>query len=169
MPDRLPGSQATTPAVQVRKMIQHTIQGGPMSHKSRRATSRKRRRETNAPSRNPSHNLAQTNLDGQNQEELHTESFGDNFSSQPGPNCSIISFQNTGQMNRYTTQPKSIQIAKAFQISNASVALYAEHSLNKSESKFHFSDSFHQGMLNINPKSLSKLSHNTHRNSDTPW
>ena len=169
MPDKLPGSQETIPAVQVRKMIQQTIQGGPMSHKSRRASSRARRRETGALLRNDRHNLAQTNLAGQSQEELDTEAFGDDFPTKPGPNCSIISFQNTGQMNRYTTQPKSIQIAKAFKISNASVALYAEHSLNKSESNFHFSDSFHQRMLNINPKSLSKLSHNTHRNSDTPW
>ena len=140
-----------------------------MSHKSRRAFSRARRRETGALSRNDRHNLAQTNLAGQNQEELDTKAFGDNYPTEPGPNCSIISFQNTGQMNRYTTQPKSIQIAKAFKISNVSVSLYAEHSLNESESKFHFSNSFHQRMLNINPKSLLKLSHNTHRNLDTPW
>ena len=85
-----------------------------MSHKSRQALSRTRRRETNAPSRNPSHNLAQTNLAGQNQEKLDTEAFGDDFPTEPGLNCSIISFQNTGQMNRYTTQLKSIQIAKTF-------------------------------------------------------
>ena len=111
--------------------------------------------------------MAQTNLVGQNLVELDTQSFGDDFQSQPGSNCSIITFQNTGHMSKYTTEPKSIQISKAFKSSNESVALYAEHSLN--ESKFHFSDRFHQRMLHINPKSLSKLSHNIHRNSDTPW
>ena len=86
MPDKLPGSQETIPAAQVRKMIQQTIQGGPMSHKSRRASSRARRRETNAPSRNNSHNLAQANLAGQNEEELDTEAFGDDFPTKPAPN-----------------------------------------------------------------------------------
>ena len=67
-----------------------------MSHQSRRYSSCKYRRETNAPSQNPSHNLAQTNLAGQNQAELDTEAFGNKFPSQPGPNYSIITFQNTG-------------------------------------------------------------------------
>ena len=75
-------------------------------------------------SRNPSHNLAKTNLAGQNLAELDTEAFGDKFPSQPGSNCSIIVFQNTGQMSKLTTQPKSIQIVKAFKNSNASLALY---------------------------------------------
>ena len=70
-------------------------------------------------------------------------------------------------MSKFTTQPISIQIAKAFKCSNASVALYTEHSLNKTE--FHCSDRFHQKMLHINLKSLSKLSHNINQNSDTPW
>ena len=68
-------------------------------------------------------------------------------------------------MSKFTTQPKSIQIAKAFKCSNASVALYAEHSLN--ETKIHFSNRFYQGMLNTNLKLSSKLSHNIHRNFDT--
>ena len=70
-------------------------------------------------------------------------------------------------MSKYTTQSKSIQIVKAFKHSNASLALYAKHSLN--ESNFYFSDRFRQRMLNINPKLLSKLSFNVHCNSDTPW
>lgn len=70
-------------------------------------------------------------------------------------------------MSNFIVQPKLIQIAEALMCSSASVALYAEHSLN--ESKIHFSNHFHQRMLNINPKSLSKLSHNIHCNVNTPW
>ena len=81
MPDRLPSSQSTKPTVHVPKLIQQTIKGGPMSHQSRRLSSRKRRSETNAPFRTQSHNFAQTNLAGQNQAELDTETFGDNFPS----------------------------------------------------------------------------------------
>ena len=85
--------------------------------------------------------LAQTNLAGQNLAELDTEAFGDEFPSQPGLNCSIISFQNTGYMSKFTTQPKLIWIAKFFKCSNASVALFAKHSLN--ETDIQFSDRFH--------------------------
>ena len=102
-----------------------------MNHNSRRASACQRRRKKNAPSRNPSHNLAQTNLADQNLAELDTKAFGDEFPFQPGSNYCIITFQNTGQMSKFTTQPKSIQIIKAHKNSNASVALYAEYSLNE--------------------------------------
>ena len=49
MPTRLRGSQRTTHDIQVPNMIQHTMHGGPMTHQSRRASSRKQRSDIGAP------------------------------------------------------------------------------------------------------------------------
>ena len=64
---------------------------------------------------------------------------------------------------------KSEQIATAFKKSNASVALYAEHSLNQKSRDISVTERFHQQMLNVNPSSLSKITFNAHANADTPW
>lgn len=90
LPVRLRGSQRTAPAVQAPNMIQQTIHGGPITHQSRRASSRSQRRDTRAPSRNPKHNL-----EGENLEEKDSEVFGNDFPSQAGSNCSIITSHNT--------------------------------------------------------------------------
>lgn len=93
--------------------------------------------------------------------------WNNNFPSQPRPDCIIITFQNNGLMSNYILQPKPLQIARLFKVSNASVALYAKHSLNKPEipSTHHF----HQRMTNTNPKSLSKISCNIHAKNNTLW
>ena len=113
------------------------------------------RRKTGVPSKNQNHDLAQTNFARDNLEALDTKAFGDKFPSQPGLNYSIITFQIMGQMNILVIQHKSIQIV-VFDRSNASLALCAKHSLNKT--KIPFSDRFHQRMLITNQKLLSKLS-----------
>ena len=61
------------------------------------------------------------------------------------------------------------QIATAFKKSNASVALYAEHSLNQKSKQILMTECFHQQLINMNPSSLSKISLNDHTNDDTPW
>ena len=64
---------------------------------------------------------------------------------------------------------KSEQIATAFKKSNASVALYVEHSLNQKSKEIPITEKFHQRMTNVNPSFLSKIAFNTHVNEDTPW
>ena len=84
-----------------------------------------------------------------------SEAFGSEFPDTPGPNCSIVTFQNTGQMDQYTLQTKSQQITEAFNESNASVAMYAEHCLHKTGEK---TERFHAPMVNWNHVSLTKIS-----------
>ena len=98
-----------------------------------------------------------------------SDSFGHEFPLQPTINSSIITFQNTGQMKQVIMSSKLEQIAKAFKKSNASVALYAEHSLNQKSKQIPTTKRFHQRMINVNPSSLSKISFNVHANDDTPW
>ena len=61
------------------------------------------------------------------------------------------------------------QIAKAFKISNASAALYAEHYLNQNLKQIPTTKRFYQQMTNVKPSSLSKISFNVYTNNDTPW
>ena len=72
-------------------------------------------------------------------------------------------------MQQFIMSAKLEQIAKAFKQSNASVALYAEHSLNQKSKDIPMTERFHQQMINVNPSSLSKISFNEHANDDTPW
>lgn len=154
MPVRLQGSQRTKPAIQVPNMIQQTIQGGLLTHQSRQVSSRRQIRDTEVASRNPKYNLAQTNLEGENLKEKDNEAFSNNFLSQPGSNCSIITFQNTSQILHHILQSKSLKIAKASKSSNASVVLYAKNSLN--EIQIYATKRFHQRIVNANPKSISE-------------
>ena len=94
------------------------------------------------------------------------EAFGNEFPTKPDPNCSIVTFQNTGQMDQYTLQAKSQQIAEAFKKSNASVAMYAEHCLHKTGEQ---TEQFHACMVNWNHGSLSKISYNKDAKSNTHW
>ena len=98
-----------------------------------------------------------------------SNSFGHEFPKQLTLHSLIIMFQNTGQMKQFIMCEKSEQIATAFKKSNASVALYAEHSLNQKSRDIPVTERFHQLMLNVNPSSLSKIAFNAHANVDTPW
>ena len=136
--DRLSGGIRTTPAVQVHNLIQQSIRGGPMSNESgsrksrnSRWKARKRWRKQTARSKNTKVLRVQSTLAGENLVAKDSDSFGHKFPLQPTINSSIITFQNTGQMKQFIMSWKSEQIAKAFKKSNASVALYAEHSLNQ--------------------------------------
>ena len=167
--DRLPGGRRTTPAVQVHNLIQQSIKGGSRPISSWRLRYGKRVRNRNIQSNNQGEYRDQSTLDGRNLAANDSESFGDEFPKQPTLHSSIITFQNTGQMGQYIMHNKSEQIATAFKKSNASVALYAEHSLNQKSKEIPITERFHQRMINVNPSSLSKIAFNTHANDDTPW
>ena len=142
-----------------------------LSRKSRfsKWKSRKRRSDIAARSKNTRVLQVQSTLAGENLVAKDSNSFGHVFPKQPSLNCSIITFQNTGQMQQFVMSAKLEQIAKAFKQSNASVALYAEHSLNQKSKEIPMTERFHQRMINVNPSSLSKISFNEHANDDTPW
>ena len=72
-------------------------------------------------------------------------------------------------MKQYIMNKKSEQIATAFKKSNASVALYAEHSLNQKSKEIPVKERLHQRMINVNPSSLARIAFITHANVDTPW
>ena len=141
------------------------------SRKSRnsRWKARKCRRKQTARSKNTKVLRVQSTLAGENLVAKDSDAFGHEFPLQPTINSSIITFQNTGQMKQFIMSSKSEQIAKAFKKSNASVALYAEHSLNQKSKQIPTTERFHQRMINVNPSSLSKISFNVHANDDTPW
>ena len=124
---RLCRSQWITPAVQVRKMIQQTIHGGPMRHQSHRASSCQQSRKTGASSRTKIKKKLKKNSAVDNLKVLDTQASGDKFPSKAGPNYSIITFQITGQMKNFIIQHRLTQIAKVCRCSNASVTLYAKH------------------------------------------
>ena len=130
--------------------------------------SRIRRSDTAARSKNTRVLQVQSTLAGENLVAKDSDSFGHVFPKQPSLNCLIITFQNTGQMQQFIMSAKLEQIAKAFKQSNASVALYAEHSLNQKSKEIPMTERFHQRMINVNPSSLSKISFNDHANDDTP-
>ena len=128
--DRLPGRRRTTPAVQVHNLIQQKIGGGARPRSSRKWSYRKRLRKR-AKSKNQGVYRDQTTLAGENLAAKDSNSFGHEFPKQPTLHSSIVTFQNTGQMKQYIMSKKSEQIDTVFKKSNASVALYWEHSLNQ--------------------------------------
>ena len=77
-------------------------------------------------------NLVQTNLLGEQMPAKDSEVFGHNYPTYPGDNSTIITFQNTGPQPASSYAHKAVQTARAFKESKASVALYAETSLNDS-------------------------------------
>ena len=152
--DWLPGRRRTTPAVQVHNLIQQSIGGGARPRSSWRLSYRNRVQNRGVQSSNKGEYRDQTTLDGSNLAAKDSDSFGDVFPERPTLHSSIITFQNTGQMGQYIMQEKSEQIATAFKKSNASVALYAEHSLNQNSKEIPITERFHQRMINVNPSSL---------------
>ena len=108
------GRQRTTPAVQVYKLVQHSIIDGIKSPKSRRLSSCKYRRKTGAGSKNPVVYLAQLILAGKNLVAKDSDLFGHEFSQKLSPDCSINTFQKTGQMKKYFMSWNSETIAKEF-------------------------------------------------------
>ena len=104
-PDRSSSGIRATPAVQVHNLIQQSIRGGPMSNeigsrnsRHNRWKARKRRRKQTARSKNTKVLRVQSTLAGENLVAKDSNSFGHEFPKQPILNSSIITFQNTGQM-----------------------------------------------------------------------
>ena len=155
MPDMFLSSKRTAPTVQVPKLIQQKLFGGLMNNQCHRFSSRNQRRGTGALPKIPGVQLAQTNLAGDILVAKDSESFGIEFPTTPDPNCSIVIFQNTGQMDWFTMQVNSQQIVKAFKESNVSVAMYTGHYFHKS-TKNKIPEHFHARMISWNPSSLSK-------------
>ena len=137
-----------------------------MTQKSRRFSCRDRHHTTGAVSKNPIVRLEQTNLAGEILAVKDSEAFGSEFPKTPDPNCSIVTFQNTGQIDRFTMQVNSQQIPEEFKESNASVAMYAVPCLHETGEQ---TEQFHACMVNWNHGSLSKISYNKHANSNTHW
>ena len=90
--DRLSSRIRVIPAVQVHNLIQQSIRGGPMSHKSRLGSSRNSQHKTGARSKNPVVHRVQTTLAGENLAAKDNDSFGHEFPTQPTLNSSIITF-----------------------------------------------------------------------------
>ena len=86
--------------------------------------------------------LEQTNLYGETLSAKDSNTFGDVYPKQPEENCSIITYQNTGQQPFYRYDMKAIKTSKAFRESKASIALYAEVSIyeEKLEVNHRFND-----------------------------
>ena len=82
-------------------------------------------------SKNPTVRLEQTNLAREILAAKDSDAFGNECPSKSDPNCSIVTFQNNGQMDRYTLQAKFQQIEESLKESDASVAMYTKHCLHK--------------------------------------
>ena len=74
--------------------------------------------------------FVQTDLHGERMPEKDSKAFGRNYPNKPFDNSSIITFQNIGRLPKSAFGHKSIQMSKAFKDSKASIALYAEPSIN---------------------------------------
>ena len=88
------------------------------------------------------------------------------YPSIPNDNFSIITFQNTGQQPRFSSQWKSVQTAKAFEISKASVTFYTKCSLN--EAKIEFNENFDNIMCQISSNLYSILNNNRYSGRNAP-
>ena len=93
--------------------------------------------------------------------------FGHNYPISPGDNSTIITFQNTGPQPASSYAHKAVQIARAFKESKASVALYAETSLN--EPLIRPEHRFHSRMRRINKAAQSFSNNNRHLGPNSAW
>ena len=103
--------------------------------------------------------LDQTNLQGDRLASINGEIFGNEYPDKPGENCSIITFQNIGPQPNTSDKFKGIQTARAFQVSKANIAMYAEISLN--ERVLDHNDRFKEQMRCINRGSQTYYNYNT--------
>ena len=112
-------------------------------------------------------NLVQTNLLGEQMPAKDSDVFGHNYPISPGDNSTIITFQNTGPQPATSHAHKAIQTARAFKESKASVALYAETSLN--ELLIRPEHRFHSRMRRINKAAQSFNNNNRHLGPNSAW
>ena len=75
--------------------------------------------------------LVQQTLSGDQITIIDSETFGHEYPSKPNDTCTIITFQNIGPQSQSAYSITANLTAYAFKTSKASVALYAEHGLNK--------------------------------------
>ena len=71
-------------------------------------------------------NLVQSNLQGEQIPAKYSELFGHSYPTRINNNCSIITYQNTGQQPKYGFNWKAKKTSRAFKNSRASVAMYTE-------------------------------------------
>ena len=76
-------------------------------------------------------NLVQSNLQGEQIPAKDSELFGHSYPTRINNNCSIITYQNTGQQPKYGFYWKAKETSRAFKNSRASVAMYTETGLNE--------------------------------------
>ena len=111
--------------------------------------------------------IGQTNLYGEILSIKDSNTFGDVYPKQPAENCSIITYQNTGQQPFYRYDKKATKTSESFRNSKASIALYAEVSI--CEGKLEVNHRFNDRMQQYNPRSYSVVSSNKHLKNETPW
>jgi hypothetical protein len=87
-----------------------------------------------------------------------SETFGDEYPTQPGKNCTLVTFQNIGPQRESLYTYTSTETAKAFHQSQAGIALYAECSLI--ESFLVEGNGFNDRMRVQSPNSFSRLTNN---------
>ena len=138
-----------------------------MSHRELQRYIIRKKRLRRGRVRNNRTTLGQTNLHGEILPAKDLEAFGHDFPERPNDNCSIITFQNIGQQPKSKFEYKATTTARAFKASKASIALYAELSIN--ESKLPPYEKFSNRMKQYNPKSLSYTSSNQHQKEESPW
>ena len=109
----------------------------------------------------------QTNLLGEVISDKDSNTFENEYPEFPAENCSIITYQNTGQQPFLMNDWKSTNTSKAFKNSNANIALYAEISL--CEEKIPAGQKFNDRMRRYNPRSYSVVNSNKHLMNNTPW
>ena len=109
----------------------------------------------------------QTNLQREDLAAKDSESFGDEYPPQPGTNCTIITFQNTGPQRYSLYDSNSIATSAAFKDSQAGIALYAECSLM--ESLLESGNTFNDRMRMKSPNSYSRLTNNTYEKQIATW
>ena len=83
--------------------------------------------------------------------------FGHSDPTKINTNCSILTYQNTGQQPRYGYGWQSIETLRAFENSRASVAMYTKTSLNKKQLEWY--DRFNDRMKKYIQKSKPNHSH----------
>jgi hypothetical protein len=153
-----------------RRLLQTTITGD--THIPLLPTHNQRRlprptEHQNAFHRNNRNTLVQATLQGKDLAAKDSEAFGDIFPPQLGKNCTIITFQNIGPQRYSLHHPTSTATSRAFQDSQAGIALYAECSLV--ETLFPAGNGFNDIMRVRSPNSYSSLTNNTNKQDKTNW
>jgi hypothetical protein len=121
----------------------------------------------NAFHRNNRNTLIQATPQSEDLAAKDSEAFGDIFPSQPGKNCTIITFQYIGPQRYSLHHQTSTATSRAFKDSQAGIALYAECSLV--ETLLPAGNGFNDRMQVQSPHSYSCLTNNTNKRDKTNW